>query len=58
MGEVIAVICLVGALYVCIFYLMRYEVKRYKATIAKEEKQTELYECLLKKTGGGLLIWS
>lgn len=49
MGEVIVVICIVGALYVGFFYLLRYEVKRYKAMIAKEEKQTELYECLLKK---------
>ena len=49
MGEVIVVICLIGALYVGVFYLMSYEKKRYKAMIAKEEKQTELYECLLKK---------
>ena len=49
MGEVIVVICLVGALYVGFFYLMSYEKKRYKAMIAKEEKQTELYQCLLKK---------
>lgn len=49
MGEVIVAICLVGALYVGFFFLLRYELRRYKAAIAKEEKQTELYECILKK---------
>lgn len=49
MAEIIVAVCLAVALYVGFFYLLRYEINRYKAAIAKEEKQTQLYECLLKK---------
>ena len=49
MGEVIVAIGMLLALYVGFFYLLRWETKHVKKQIAKEEKQTELYECLLKK---------
>lgn len=49
MGKIVTIILLVGAVYVGLFYLFCYEVKHFKAMIAKQNKQTELYECLLKK---------
>lgn len=47
--EKLGVFCLILALYVGLGYLGYQDLKRIKAYRTKEEKQTELYEKLIRK---------